>query len=72
MILARAIIKEPKIMILEDPLDQFNLEETLNIIKYLTDSVRPWSLIVVSSKKSWRTECSQTITIDKGEIKAIN
>lgn len=72
MILARAIIKEPKIMILEDPLDQFNLEETLNIIKYLTDSVRPWSLIVVSSKKSWRTECSQTITINKGEIKAIN
>lgn len=72
MILARAIIKEPKIMILEDPLDQFNLEETLNIIKYLTDSIRPWSLIVVSSKKSWRTECSQTITIDKGEIKAIN
>ncbi len=72
MILARAIIKEPKIMILEDPLDQFNLEETLNIIKYLTDSVRPWSLIVVSSKKSWRTECSQTITINKGDIKAIN
>ncbi|EAQ41601.1 MULTISPECIES: peptidase domain-containing ABC transporter [unclassified Polaribacter] len=72
IILARAIIKEPKIMILEDPLDQFNLEETINIIKYLTDSARPWSLIVVSSKKSWRTECSQTITIDKGEIKAIN
>ena len=61
-----------KKMILEDPLDQFNLEETLNIIKYLTDSVRPWSLIVVSSKKSWRTECSQTITINKGDIKAIN
>lgn len=72
IILARAIIKEPKIMILEDPLDQFNLEETVSIIKYLTDSARPWSLIVVSSKKSWRTECSQTITIDKGEIKAIN
>ena len=72
MILARAIIKEPKIMILEDPLDQFNLEETVSIIRYLTDSARPWSLIVVSSKKSWRTECSQTITIDKGEIKAIN
>lgn len=72
IILARAIIKEPKIMILEDPLDQFNLEETVSIIRYLTDSARPWSLIVVSSKKSWRTECSQTITIDKGEIKAIN
>ena len=28
IILARAIIKQPRIMILEDPLDQFNLEET--------------------------------------------
>ena len=51
MILARAIIKQPKIMILEDPLDQFNLEETISIINYLTDEKRPWSLIVVSSKK---------------------
>jgi len=72
IILARAIIKQPKIMILEDPLDQFNLEETLKIIHYLTDTKRPWALIVVSSKKSWRAQCNQTITLEKGEIKSIN
>ena len=72
IILARAIIKQPKIMILEDPLDQFNLEETKQIISYLTDTKRPWALIVVSSKKSWRTKCSTTITLDKGEIKNVN
>lgn len=72
IILARAIIKEPKIMILEDPLDQFNLEETLRIIDYLTDAKKPWALIVVSSKKSWRTKCNQIITLEKGEIKSIN
>lgn len=72
IVLARAIIKRPKIMILEDPLDQFNLEETVKIIGYLTDPIRPWSLIVVSSKKSWRTKCSKIITLEKGEIKSIN
>lgn len=72
IILARAIIKQPKVMILEDPLDQFNLEETVNIISYLTNTERPWALIVVSSKKSWRTQCNQTITLEKGEIKSIN
>ncbi|WP_166384650.1 MULTISPECIES: peptidase domain-containing ABC transporter [unclassified Polaribacter] len=72
LILARAIIKQPKIMILEDPLDQFNLEETVRIINYLTDIKRPWTLIVVSSKKSWRTQCNETITLEKGEIKSIN
>ena len=71
IILARAIIKQPKVMILEDPLDQFNMEETVNIIRYLTDEKRPWSLIVVSSKKSWQTQCSQTIVLDKGEIKSV-
>ncbi len=72
IILARAIIKQPKLMILEDPLDQFNLDETVKIISYLTDTKRPWTLIVVSSKKSWRTNCSQTITLEKGKIKSIN
>ncbi|TMM31249.1 ATP-binding cassette domain-containing protein [Polaribacter aestuariivivens] len=71
IILARAIIKQPKILILEDPLDQFNLTETKKIISYLTDEKRPWALIVVSSKKSWRTQCKQTIVLDKGEIKSI-
>ncbi|MFD2528200.1 MULTISPECIES: peptidase domain-containing ABC transporter [Polaribacter] len=72
IILARSIIKAPKVMILEDPLDQFNLEETVKIISYLTDARRPWALIVVSSKKSWKTQCSQIITLEKGEIKSIN
>ena len=71
IILARAIIKQPKVMILEDPLDQFNLEETTKIIDFLTNPKQPWSLIVVSSKKSWKTKCNQVITLDKGAIKSI-
>ncbi|QOD61406.1 ATP-binding cassette domain-containing protein [Polaribacter haliotis] len=71
LILARAIIKQPKVMILEDPLDQFNLDETLRIIEYLTNPKQPWALIVVSSKKSWRTQCNQIITLKNGKIKSI-
>ena len=71
IILARAIIKKPKLLILEDPLDQFNLEETTQIIDYLTDISKPWSLIVVSSKKSWKMKCSKIITLENGKIKSI-
>lgn len=71
LILARAIIKEPKLLILEDPLDQFNLEETIRIIDYLTDASKPWSLIVVSSKKSWKMKCSKIVTLENGKIKSI-
>jgi ABC-type bacteriocin/lantibiotic exporter with double-glycine peptidase domain len=69
IILARAIIKQPKVMILEDALDQFNPLETNKIIKYLTDKKQAWSLIVVSSNKEWVKECNQIITLEKGEIK---
>lgn len=68
IILARAILKQPKLMILEDPLDQFNLSETKTIIQYLTHPDRPWGLVVVSSKKSWSSKCNQIITLDKGTI----
>jgi ABC-type bacteriocin/lantibiotic exporter with double-glycine peptidase domain len=71
LILARAIIKEPKLIILEDPLDQFNLDETTRIIDYLVDESRPWSLIVVSSKKSWKMKCTKIITLENGKIKSI-
>jgi ABC-type bacteriocin/lantibiotic exporter with double-glycine peptidase domain len=71
LILARAIIKEPKLIILEDPLDQFNLEETVRIIDYLVHESRPWSLIVVSSKKSWKMKCTKIITLENGKIKSI-
>ena len=68
IILARAIIKRPRVIILEDALDQFNIEETKKIIAYLTDPKQPWTLIVVSSNKEWETQCSEIITLDKGKI----
>lgn len=69
IVLARAIIKKPKVLILEDPLDQFNVDESNKIIDFLTDPANPWALIVVSSNERWKTTCGGMITLDKGEIK---
>jgi ABC-type bacteriocin/lantibiotic exporter with double-glycine peptidase domain len=70
IVLARAIIKKPKVLILEDPLDQFNTHESNSIIDFLTDASNPWALIVVSSNELWKTGCTGFITLDKGEIKS--
>lgn len=69
LVLARAILKKPKVLILEDALDRFNPVETNSIISYLTHPNRPWALIVVSGNESWKMKCSQLIELDKGEIK---
>jgi len=69
LILARAILKKPKLIILEDALDRFHLAETNSIIDYLTHKDRPWALIVVSGNDSWKTKCTQTLELDRGIVK---
>ncbi|WP_420552737.1 peptidase domain-containing ABC transporter [Tenacibaculum aiptasiae] len=68
LILARAIISKPKLLILEDPLDQLEKEETQKIIDYITDKSKPWGLIIVSSNDAWKKKCNKQITLVKGVI----
>lgn len=71
IVLARALIKQPKVLILEDALDQFNEDETNAIIDFITSKENPWTLIVVSTNKRWIGKCTQQITLENGEIKSI-
>ncbi|MGB1042219.1 MAG: peptidase domain-containing ABC transporter [Tenacibaculum sp.] len=68
LILARAIISNPKLLILEDPLDQLEKEEANKIIDYITAPSRPWGLIIVSSNEAWKKKCNKQITLVKGVI----
>lgn len=70
IVLARAILKAPKLLILEDALDRFNQAETESIIDYLTHPDRPWGLVVVSSSPAWIDKCNELIVLDKGQIKS--
>ena len=66
--LARAIVNKPKVLILENPLEHFELEEVNRIISFLADVSNPWALVVVSISNDWSKSCTQVITLKKGEI----
>lgn len=68
IILARAILKSPQLLILEDALDQFSQSETKEIIDYLTDPQHPWSIVVVSSNDYWKNFATQVIKLIKGKL----
>jgi len=68
IILARAIVTKPKILILEDPLDQFEASETKRIIKFLSNIENPWTLIVASMNPRWKNTCNRTVTLKNGKI----
>lgn len=71
IVLARAIVKQPKLLILEEPLDHFTQEEMVKIINFLSDPTRPWSLIVVSNNNNnmvWQKKCNKHILLKGGKI----
>jgi len=65
IILARALLHQPKCLILEDPLDIFSKDETQQIIDYLCLDKHTWSIIVVSNNDYWVTKCNQIIELKK-------
>lgn len=68
IVLARAIVSKPKVLILEDPLDHFETTEVKRIISFLTNESNPWALVVVSRSNDWSQNCTQVVTLKKGEI----
>lgn len=68
IILARAIAKKPRLLILEDPLDQFVDEEANRILNFLTQPSHDWSIIVVSQNPRWEKKCTHAIELKEGQI----
>ncbi|MEQ3796422.1 ATP-binding cassette domain-containing protein [Flavobacteriaceae bacterium MJ-SS4] len=68
LILARAILKKPQLLILEDPLNQFPLPEAEKIISYLTSKENDWGIIVVSNNFYWNNQLDRTIELKSGKI----
>lgn len=68
IVLARSVVKKPKLLVLRDPLDQFDEDEASRIMDFLTDSARPWCLVVVSDDKNWIKKCGRVLTLENGKI----
>ncbi len=54
IVLARSIVRKPRLLILKDPLDQFDTEETREIMDFLSGKTRPWALVVISQNDDWK------------------
>ena len=69
IVLARAMLKKPKLFLLKEPLDQFDENEIVRIVDYLTSGARDWGLVVVSHHPYWATKIKKTITLEQGSLK---
>ncbi len=68
IVLARSIVRKPKLLILKDPLDQFGDEEANQIMDFLSSPEQGWALLVVSANLRWADQCTRIITMEAGKI----
>ncbi|CAM3610658.1 peptidase domain-containing ABC transporter [Zobellia roscoffensis] len=71
IVLARSIVHMPKLLLLDDPLDQFDEAEGERIMKFLTNKSNPWALVVVSHDLRWVKVCQKIITLNQGQLVSI-
>ncbi|KGO06437.1 peptidase domain-containing ABC transporter [Dokdonia donghaensis] len=68
ILLARAIVHEPRVLLIKDALEHFESTEARAIMDYLIHPDRPWALAVSSNNKDWQTLCTRYIKLENGKI----
>ncbi len=68
ILLARALATNPKLLILEDPLDHIESQEKEQIVKAICSEENRWSIIVSSVDTIWNKYISETIELKDGQI----
>jgi len=64
LLLARAIVHEPKILLLKDTLEHFEPTEAKRLMNYLAKPEKPWLLIVSGKNKDWKTVCNKSLRLE--------
>jgi ABC-type bacteriocin/lantibiotic exporter with double-glycine peptidase domain len=68
IILARAIVNKPKLLILEDPLDHVPIDEKEDIIKRIIDKNNGWSIILTTVDPTWTKYIPNVLILKNGKV----
>ena len=68
IILARSFVLRPKLLLLEDFLNDFQIDEKKNISWCLTDRANNWTLMAVSNDPLFAASCDRVIIMQDGNI----
>lgn len=61
--LARAIVHDPKLLLIEESIYAIPEEETKEIIEFITSPDKNWTLVVVGNDNFWKKNSTQTINL---------
>lgn len=70
ILLARAIIDNPKLLLIDNSLEEIEREELLKIMADITDNRNKWTLVMVSNRPIIAAKCQEIWIMEKGEMVA--
>jgi ABC-type multidrug transport system fused ATPase/permease subunit len=68
LILARCLVKKPRLLILNDFFHNFHRAEKENLIKFLVNKENPYTLLAVSNDPVILAECDRILVMQNGTI----
>jgi ABC-type bacteriocin/lantibiotic exporter with double-glycine peptidase domain len=68
LLLARSIIRKPKMLFYEDPTDTMDEKVANEIIDFITADNHKWTIIVSSKNPYWKTKSTRSIIMKNGTI----
>ncbi len=63
ILIGRTLIHQPRLLMMEDPLQFLDEEEKNRIIDYIMDEQQTWTVIIVTDYPYWKTKSSQIIKL---------
>ncbi|MFK7784478.1 MAG: peptidase domain-containing ABC transporter [Crocinitomicaceae bacterium] len=72
LILARALVGNPKLVLIKDAFTSLREKERYEIYEFLTDSSNPWTLVVSSSDEELKKYFSRVIIAKNGKLNELN
>lgn len=63
--IARLIIGQPRLLLIEDPMEFIEDEEKKRIIDYIMSPERNWTVLVVSDYYYWKEKCDRILELDQ-------
>lgn len=65
---ARAIVGNPRLILLEDSLQDWETREREQLLGWITSAERPWTLLVVSNDPLVQARCGRVVHLKNGRI----
>ncbi len=71
ILLARALAKQPKVLIMEDIMEHYSHEEAKQLSSYITKTNSNMIVVYIDRILHWESFTTQTIILENGKIKSI-